>query len=144
MFWIQLNNKGQTYTLDHLTLYAPLASAFAYPSVSQEYTLTETALITHRNDITRSGGRSSFQWSARVTRQLLSYHGDRGKGPSQADQGAGPSRAVSTQEEESGTEVIVQSLSMKDLQNIRKDFSCHEGETLITCCSDPGIMGPIT
>ncbi|PKU33508.1 hypothetical protein llap_16192 [Limosa lapponica baueri] len=56
---------------------------------------------------------------------------DKGKGPSQADQGESPSRAASAQAEESNTEVIVQSSSMKDLRNMRKDFShCEAMEKL--------------
>ncbi|PKU31687.1 ubiquitin carboxyl-terminal hydrolase 4 [Limosa lapponica baueri] len=36
------------------------------------------------------------------------------------------------QEEDSDAEIIVKSFSMKDLRNMRKDFSCHESETLIS------------
>lgn len=38
-----------------------------------------------------------------------------GKGPSQADEGECASHVVSTEEEESDTEIIIQSLSVKDL-----------------------------
>ncbi|PKU29392.1 ubiquitin carboxyl-terminal hydrolase 4 [Limosa lapponica baueri] len=42
------------------------------------------------------------------------------------------SQAATTQEEESDAETVIKSFSMKDLQNMRKDF-CHcEGETLIS------------
>ncbi|PKU32015.1 hypothetical protein llap_17684 [Limosa lapponica baueri] len=42
----------------------------------------------------------------------------KGKGPSEVDLGKGPSQAVSTDRDDSDTEVIVKSFSMKDLRNL--------------------------
>lgn len=54
---------------------------------------------------------------------------DKGKGPFKADPGGGPSWAASMQEEDSNIEIRIKSFSMKDLGNMRKDFSHHDGET---------------
>ncbi|GAB0205046.1 hypothetical protein GRJ2_002970200 [Grus japonensis] len=45
------------------------------------------------------------------------------------DDEPGPSRE---QEEEAEPEVITQSLSLSELQDMRKDFSCHPGEHIVT------------
>ncbi|PKU35260.1 hypothetical protein llap_14435 [Limosa lapponica baueri] len=54
---------------------------------------------------------------------------DAGEGPSKDDKGKAPAPA---KEEESDTEIIIKSFSMKDLRNIRKDFSHNDGQTLVS------------
>jgi len=42
---------------------------------------------------------------------------------------------------ETETEIITRSLSLSELQDMRKDFSCHPGEHIVTwllCCWDNG------
>ncbi|KAM6381871.1 uncharacterized protein FN964_007724 [Alca torda] len=61
----------------------------------------------------------------------------RGEDSSDEDQGTSSKdnrgeAPVSAQEEESDTEVIVKSFSMKDLRNMRKDFTRNDGETLVS------------
>ncbi|KAM6357021.1 uncharacterized protein FN964_006108 [Alca torda] len=61
----------------------------------------------------------------------------RGEDSSDEDQGRSSKdnrgeAPASAQEEESDTEVIVKSFSMKDLRNMRKDFTRNDGETLVS------------
>ncbi|KAM6366001.1 uncharacterized protein FN964_002408 [Alca torda] len=61
----------------------------------------------------------------------------RGEDSSDEDQGTSSKdnrgeAPASAQEEESDTEVIVKSFSMKDLRNMRKDFTRNDGETLVS------------
>ncbi|GAB0188479.1 hypothetical protein GRJ2_001313200 [Grus japonensis] len=54
------------------------------------------------------------------------------------DDEPGPSQE---QEEETEPEIITRSLSLSELQDMRKDFSCHPASTSLPGCSDAGITG---
>ncbi|PKU49678.1 hypothetical protein llap_62 [Limosa lapponica baueri] len=52
--------------------------------------------------------------------------------PSRVERGEGPSQPASIQDDTSDVDVIINSLSIKDLRNLRKDFTRHDGEPLLS------------
>lgn len=60
-------------------------------------------------------------------------------GPSKAV----PSKANSSEVESIDQEVIIQPVSVKELQNVRRDYSPHANESLTACFADAGILGLI-